>query len=171
MPMPQIQNGVIMEDSIFKCYQTDFFCGFGQATVIVTADQIAKDKVYSEFFVFIRGDKKEFFGCVFELDTAGAPDYVIQADIDSSIEEALLQASSRISQCQLKVAEHNKNDFWMRFNTDLKEAGTASLRAIVRSGEFDSELEVIREKSKCEPLKNYLEALSAIRVSGFSEFM
>ncbi|MDL2044972.1 hypothetical protein MT371_26065 [Vibrio parahaemolyticus] len=149
-----------MEDSIFKCYQTDFFCGFGQATVLVTADQIAKDKVYSEFF-----------GCVFELDTAGAPDYVIQADIDSSIEEALLQASSRISQCQLKVAEHNKNDFWMRFNTDLKEAGTASLRAIVRSGEFDSELEVIREKSKCEPLKNYLEALSAIRVSGFSEFM
>lgn len=159
-----------MTDSILKVYEGNYLAGFGMPTVIITADQVIKATLYSEYFVFIEGENNLFWGGQISVDTNGAPEHVISSEISTAIEEALLQAKTTISLRQAALYREMKIDLWQRDKVDLNERDKVVIARLWRSGKFNQQLKSVKEKSKCEPLQAYISLLEGIKFYSYSEF-
>lgn len=159
-----------MTESIFKVYQGSYLTGFGVPTIIVSADQVVSTTLYSEYFVFIEGENNLFWGGQISIETNGAPEHVIKAEIQIAIDEALLQAKTSISLRQAELFKKNNIELWMRDQVVLNEKDKVLIGRLWMSGKFTNQLRNIKEKSKCTPLKDYIFLLDNTKFYQYSEF-
>jgi hypothetical protein len=159
-----------MTDSVFKVYKGSYLFGFGQPTVIVTADQSVKPTLYSEYFVFIEGENNYFWGGRISLDTNNAPEHIIRSEISTALDEALLQATTSMSLCQADHYKMNNIELWRREKMELEEKDPSYIARLWMSGKFNAQLGAIKERSKCQPLQQYIQLLGGIGLYQYNEF-
>jgi len=159
-----------MSESLFKVYRGSYLTCFGTPTVIVTADQIMKPTLYSEYFVFIEGENSLFWGGTISVNTNNAPEHIISDEINFSIDEALLQAQTSLSLRQSKYFQSRNIELWQRDKIELMEIDKATLSRIWRSGKFEKQLQYIKENSKSKLLQNYMKVLEGVTCYSYSEF-
>jgi len=159
-----------ISDSIFKVYQGHYLSCFGIPTVIVCADQVVKTTLYSEYFVFIEGENTLFWGGKISIETNGAPEHIIKADIPTLIEEALLQAKTTISLRQKELLKKKNIDLWIRDQIELKEKDKLLIARLWMSGKFKDQLRNIKDKTTCKPLHAYISLLDGVKFYNYDEF-
>lgn len=154
-----------MPDLKFNVYEGSYLIGFGRPTVIVSADQVVNTTLYSEYFVFIEGEKNLFWGGNISIETNGDPELVIKPE-----DEALLQAEASISLRQAEYFEEKNIELWVRDQVILNKKDNIIIGRLWMSGKFTEQLRRVKEKSKCESLKAYISLLDNTNFYQYSEF-
>ncbi len=145
-----------MSNSIFKVYKGNYLADYGIPTVIITADQVSKEILYSEYFVFIEGKNILFWDDKISIDTNNSPEHIIRSIISTTMEETLLKAETTISIRQHELFKKQNIELRLRENIELREVENHIIFRLWSSGKFEKQLISIQEKSICEPLKDYL---------------
>lgn len=161
---------IIMSDSVFKVYQGSYLTGFGMPTVIVSADSVIKPTLYSEYFVFIEGENPSFWGGQISIETNNAPANIINSEIECALDEAVLQAKTAISLRQTNHFISEKIALWSREKIKLVERDANLIAKLWSAGKFKNNLMAIKEKSKCQPLQDYIASLESTQFYRYSEF-
>jgi hypothetical protein len=147
-----------MEDkSKLLFYDCKYNSDLGIPITIITCNASSTfEKYFSEYFLFFP-QKKDFIGC-----QISSKEYIIdylKIDFDFMLDEAKVAAQNKIYTYLYEQNIGNKDTRYLLYDVTLRETNLFNFVQLINSKKFEREINSIRNKTKCNQLKDLIDKI------------